>query len=77
MHKKLIGLSKIEKKLKIENLERCLNCSCFNRCLELKEEVALCEKFKEVPMKKQLVIVSLEENSRLKGRKDMSLYTFC
>ena len=39
----------IERKMKIENLERCMNCLGFENCKEkMKEDVVDCENFEEV-----------------------------
>ena len=77
MNKKLFKLSKVEKKLKLENLTRCINCALFCQCELRKEEMIVCDRFKEINTKKQLIIVSLEEWAELKSRKDMSLRQFC
>ena len=77
MNKKFFKLSRVEKKLKLENLTRCLNCALFCQCELRKEEMIVCDKFKEISAKKQLVVVSLEEWAELKARKDMSLCKFC
>ena len=70
-------MNKIEKKLKLENLTRCLNCRLFCDCDLKKEEMIVCDRFKEINVKKQLIIVPLEEWAELKARKDMSLCQFC
>ena len=70
-------LDRLERKLKIENLERCLNCKSFLKCTLLKEEVSICSSFEEIPLKKQLIIVNLKAYSRLKGTKNLSLCSFC
>jgi hypothetical protein len=50
------------RKLKIENLTRCLNCSRFPRCGEsFKENVVECERVRELPTEKQVVVVKLSE----------------
>jgi len=77
MNKKLFKLSKVEKKLKLENIERCLNCKLFSDCPETKEEVIVCSKFKEIPVKQQLVIVKLSDYSKLKDSKTPLLCSFC
>ena len=77
MNKKLFKMSKIEKKLKLENLTRCINCRLFCNCAFRKEEIVICESFKELNVKKQLIIIPLEEYSELKGRKDLFLSSFC
>ena len=77
MNKKLFKMSKIEKKLKLENLIRCINCALFCQCGLQKEEIVVCDKFREINVKKQLIIVSLDEYAELKSRKDMSLCQFC
>jgi hypothetical protein len=59
---KMNELENEEKKLKILNLTRCLNCSLFISCLEqLKEDIAECERFDELPDKMQVIITKLVE----------------
>ncbi len=77
MRKELEKLDILEKKLKIENIERCLNCKSFLRCKERKEDVVVCEHYKEVPVKQQLVIVKLSEYEKLHDSKNKSLCSFC
>jgi hypothetical protein len=77
MRKKDCELDRLEKKLKSENIERCLNCKLFCKCIELKEEVCTCERFRELPLREQLIVVNLAEFSKLKGAKDLPLTSFC
>ena len=65
MKKEIFRLSKIEKKLKIENLTRCLNCALFCKCRLQKEEIIVCEKYREIDVERQVVIVPLKEWSHL------------
>ena len=52
----------IERKLRIENLTRCMNCSVFVTCAEpFKENVADCDHFLELPDSEQVVVVKLNE----------------
>lgn len=58
-----------DRKLKIENLERCLNCSLFAGCLEpKKEDIADCDHFSELSSAKQVLIIALAEYSEFKDR---------
>ena len=77
MKKENKNVDKIEKKLKIENIERCLNCKLFSSCTEMKEEIVVCSRFKELPIRRQLIVVSLAEYSKLKGTKNLTLCSFC
>lgn len=63
------------RKLQVSNIERCLNCERFSECEERKEEIVICDKFKELNVKRQLIIVSLVEYSKLKGVKNQA--TLC
>ena len=67
MKKERSRLSKIEKKLKLENLTRCMNCELFCRCKLVKEEMIVCSKFSEINDDKQVVIVPLKEWAHLSG----------
>jgi hypothetical protein len=50
------------RKLKIENLTRCMNCSGFVACCELrKEDIVDCQNFKEVGLENQVTLVNLKE----------------
>ena len=51
-----------QRKLKIENLTRCMNCSVFVTCKEsFKENVVDCDHFSEIPTQKQVLVVKLVE----------------
>jgi hypothetical protein len=55
----------IERKLRIENLTRCMNCAAFVTCKECeKENVVDCDHFVEILEKEQVVVVRLDEWSR-------------
>jgi hypothetical protein len=77
MKKENENTDRIEKKLKIENIKRCPNCRLFSSCTEMKEEIVVCSRFKEIPIKEQLIVVNLAEYSKLKGTKNLSLCSFC
>lgn len=51
----------LDRKLKIENIERCMNCSVFVSCEEpFKENVVDCSHhFQELPESEQLVVIKL------------------
>ena len=52
----------LQRKLKIENLTRCMNCSVFMACREpLKEDVVDCDHFVEIPDKEQVIVIGLCE----------------
>jgi hypothetical protein len=52
----------VDKKLRIENLTRCLNCSVFVTCKEpYKENAAECDHFEEIQSQKQVVVIGLAE----------------
>lgn len=54
--------NEIERKLRIENLTRCMNCSAFVTCKECeKENVVDCDHFVEIADEEQIVIISLCE----------------
>ncbi|NLE04461.1 MAG: hypothetical protein GX638_06640 [Crenarchaeota archaeon] len=57
---------KLERKVRIENVNRCLNCISFVTCSEsFKENIADCgEKFVELPLDKQVLVVSLIEEQK-------------
>ncbi len=52
---------KLERKLRIENLVRCMNCLSFTTCSEpFKENMADCgEKFLEMPADEQVSVIPL------------------
>jgi hypothetical protein len=55
----------VDRKLRIENLTRCMNCSGFVTCREpFKEDVVDCDHFSELPDEKQVVVVGLCEWAR-------------
>ena len=61
---KRISNKELERKLKIELVEVCLNCKLFTGC----EDIGLleeCEDFLEVEDEKVIVIVSLDEYTKL------------
>ncbi len=40
--------AELQKKIRIQNIERCINCALFNLCVEVsKEDIVDCEKFEE------------------------------
>lgn len=52
----------LERKLKIENLTRCMNCFAFVTCKEpYKENVADCDHFVEIQSRKQVIVIGLAE----------------
>lgn len=52
----------VERKLRIENLTRCMNCSAFVTCKEsYKENVIDCDHFVEIGEEKQVVVIRLVE----------------
>jgi hypothetical protein len=77
MRKEDCELDKLERKLKIEYIELCLNCQLFIRCCERKDGIVCCGKYKEMPLEDQLVIVGFTEYSKLRGTKNLSLSYFC
>lgn len=53
---------KVERKMKIENLERCMNCVGFEDCKEkMKEDIVDCDHFEELDEEDQVVVVNLNE----------------
>jgi hypothetical protein len=59
----------LERKLRIENLTRCMNCEAFVTCKECeKENLAECDHYREIAARKQVVLVSLTEWSKGPGR---------
>jgi hypothetical protein len=51
-----------QRKLKIENLTRCFNCSMFVTCEEpFKEDIVDCDHFSEIPTQKQVIVAKLIE----------------
>lgn len=55
-----------ERKLKLENIERCLNCQEFLNCkICQKEDLTECaHKYTELPEEQQVVIISMDEWSK-------------
>ena len=52
----------LDRKLRIENMTRCMNCEAFVTCKECeKENVVDCDHFREIAVRKQVVTVSLTE----------------
>jgi hypothetical protein len=52
----------VERKLKIENLTRCINCLAFVVCCESrKEDIADCVRFKEVGLGNQVTVFNLRQ----------------
>ena len=52
----------VRRKIKIENLIRCMNCSVFVTCVEdLKENVVECDHYSEVSKEKQVIVIPLSE----------------
>jgi hypothetical protein len=59
----------LQRKLKIENVTRCFNCSVFVTCEEpFKEDVVDCDHFVEITEVRQVVVVKLVEWTR--GKQD-------
>jgi hypothetical protein len=53
------------RKLRIENLTRCMNCLAFSVCNEeRKDEVVCCEHYREIKAESQVVVVLLTELCR-------------
>jgi hypothetical protein len=50
----------LERKLKIEHLERCMNCKTFVHCVLVKDEIVCCAKYQEVDEREQVVVIDLE-----------------
>lgn len=50
----------VRKKLKIENLERCMNCKLFVNCPLVKDEVVCCTNYREVDEREQVIVIGLE-----------------
>ena len=53
----------LEKKLKLERIEVCLNCKLFTDCTNI-GRFEECEEFVEVDSEKAMVIVRLDEYTR-------------
>jgi hypothetical protein len=53
----------LERKLKIERVEICLNCRLFTDCNNIGQLVE-CEEFVEVKVEKAMVIVRLDEYAK-------------
>ena len=50
----------VRRKIKIENLTRCMNCLTFVTCVEpLKENVVECDHYSEVQSEKQVIVIPL------------------
>ena len=58
----------LERKLKIERVEVCLNCNLFIDCENIGMFVE-CEDFLEVEMERVMIIINLDEYSRLESCK--------
>lgn len=56
----------LERKMKLERVEACLNCKVFTECVNIGRFVE-CEEFVEVDCGKAMIIVSLDEYSRLES----------
>jgi hypothetical protein len=50
----------LQRKQKIEHLERCMNCKTFAHCALVKDEIVCCPKYQEVDVNEQVVVVGLE-----------------
>jgi hypothetical protein len=66
-----ISNERLARKLRAENLERCLNCSHFADCSENMVDIVVCERFDELKVDDQVIIVGLVDYSRLKDSKDI------
>ena len=58
----------LERKLKTERVEACLNCKLFTGCENI-GRFEECEDFLEVENEKAMVIVSLDEYAKLESRR--------
>jgi hypothetical protein len=58
----------LQRKLKVERVEVCLNCTLFTDCNNIGQFVE-CEEFVEVDSEKAMVIVRLDEYSKLESNK--------
>jgi hypothetical protein len=57
---------KLERKLKVERLGRCMNCRFFVSCREdKKENIEDCGEFRELSSERQVVVIGLEEYCKL------------
>ena len=56
----------LERKLKRERVEACLNCKKFEECDSI-GEFEECVDFSELDVNEQVVVVSLKEYSKLKS----------
>ena len=56
----------LDRKLKIERVEVCLNCKLFTDCENIGRFVE-CEDFSEVENEKSMIIVRLDDYSRLES----------
>ena len=68
-----ISNERLARKLRVETLERCLNCSHFADCLENMVDIVVCERFDELRVEDQVIVVGLIEHSKLKGSKNKLL----
>jgi len=50
----------LERKLKIERIERCMNCKTFTHCSLVKDEIVCCARYQEVDEREQVVVIGLE-----------------
>jgi hypothetical protein len=50
----------VKRKLRVENLERCMNCRQFTHCPLIKDEIVCCAKYQEVDEKEQVVVINLK-----------------
>ena len=57
----------LERKLKRERVEKCLNCKWFVGCDDI-GEYEECDEYSEVDLKEQVVIISLSDYERLLRR---------
>ena len=58
----------VERKLKIERVQVCLNCTRFTDCEDI-GRFEECEDFLEVENEKAMVIISLDEYAKLELRR--------
>ena len=62
----------LERKLKTERVEACLNCQRFTKCDDIGQFVE-CAEFMEVEAEKAMVIIRLDEYARLGSSKKRQL----
>ena len=55
----------LERKLKRERVEKCLNCKWFVECNDI-GEYEECDEYSEVDLKEQVVVISLSDYGRLR-----------